>query len=102
MALSGSEIGLATVVAQLVNVGMDVVRRMDWVRASPMVLMSAFSRVQAARSTRLMIVGATKAARMAMTAITTVVSIKVQPRRARRSEFRIPNPETARPLLCPA
>src|SRR6266487_6953954 len=89
MALTGSDIWLATALAQVVWLGMVLVRRMDWVNASPMAFRSAVSFVHAARSTLLMIVGATKAARMAMTASTTMVSINVQPARSRSEAVRV-------------
>src|SRR5256885_13274494 len=96
MALAGSDISLATAFVQVVWLGMVLVRRMDCVKASPMAFKSAVSLTHAARSTLLMIVGATKAARMAMTASTTMDSINVQPFRSRKSEFQIPSSEIAR------
>src|SRR5438552_13627631 len=96
MALTGSDIWLATAFVQVVWLGMVLVRRIDCVKASPMAFKSAVSFVHAARSTLLMIVGATKAARMAMTASTAMVSINVQPRRSRKSEIRNPKSEIAR------
>src|SRR6266705_6337298 len=96
MALTGSDIWLATALAQVVWLGMVLVRRMDWVNASPMPFRSAVSFVHAARSTRLMIVGAIVAASTAITAITAMLSISVQPARRRKSECRMPNAEIAR------
>src|SRR3989442_2679774 len=91
MELTGNEAWLVAMnVAHPLSFGIFLVRRIDWVKASAMVFRSAVSLVHAARSTRLMIVGAIMAARMAMTAITAMLSIKVQPFRSRKSEFRIP------------
>src|SRR5436190_14059282 len=58
---------------------MDLVRRMDWNSASPMALRFAVSAVHAARSMRRMIGGTSTATRIAITAITATLSIKVQP-----------------------
>src|SRR5919108_4409060 len=79
MALTGSDIWLATALAQPLWFGMVLLRIMDWVKASAMAFRSAVSFVHAARSTRLMAEGTSTAARIAMIASTATVSIKVQP-----------------------
>src|SRR5213080_2828278 len=96
MALTGSDIWLATALAQVVWLGMVLVRRTDRVNASPMAFRSAVSFVHAARSTRLITRGTSTATRIAMTASTAIVSINVQPFRRRKSEIRNPKSEIAR------
>src|SRR5438309_1048190 len=79
MALTGSDIWLATALAQFVALGMVLVRRMDWVKESAMLFRLAVSAVHAARSILRMTDGAITATRIAITASTAMNSIKVKP-----------------------
>src|SRR5437773_2612183 len=77
MALTGSDIWLATAGVQLVSLGMVLLRRIYCVYESAMALKSAVSFVRAAWSIRLITLGTNTAARIAMTARTPILSINV-------------------------